>query len=116
MAKDPVETNPDNYRVVFENERVRVLEYMDFPGNVTTEHSHPDSVMITASDFRRRISTQGRSIEVELPSGAVRWLPAQDHVGSNIGETNTHTFFVELKESAPASPPGSRGPLGPSAV
>jgi hypothetical protein len=53
MAKDPVETNPANYRVAFENERVRVLECTDSPGHATTEHSHPDSVMITLSAFRR---------------------------------------------------------------
>lgn len=28
MAKDPFETNPANYRVAFENERVRVLGYI----------------------------------------------------------------------------------------
>jgi beta-alanine degradation protein BauB len=103
MAKDPVETNPANYRVAFENERVRVLEYIDSPGHRTTEHSHPDSVMITVSGFRRRISSNGNSVEVELPAGVARWLPAQQHSGENIGATDTHTFFVELKESVPAS-------------
>lgn len=29
MDMDPVTTNPDLYKVVFENERVRVLEYKD---------------------------------------------------------------------------------------
>ena len=29
MSLDPVETNPENYQVVFENDRVRVLEYHD---------------------------------------------------------------------------------------
>ncbi len=116
MAKDPVETNPENYRVVFENERVRVLEYTDEPGNVTTEHHHPDSVMITASDFRRRISANGKSVEVDLPAGVVRWLPAQDHVGDNIGQSNTHSFFVELKELTPAAPDGSDAILGPASA
>jgi len=27
VSLDPCVTNPDHYRVVFENERVRVLEY-----------------------------------------------------------------------------------------
>jgi beta-alanine degradation protein BauB len=113
MAKDPVETNPENYRVAFENERVRVLEYTDTPGHVTTEHSHPDSVMITLSSFRRRISADGKSVDVELPAGVARWLPAQQHSGENTGETDTHTFFVELKESG--RPPGNeKAQLGPS--
>lgn len=98
MTQDPVQSNPDNYSVVFENDRVRVLEYRDIPGHRTVVHRHPDSVMITASSFRRRLSTGGQQREVELPSGAVQWLPAQEHVGENIGDTDTHVFFVELKE------------------
>jgi hypothetical protein len=42
---DPVTTNPALYRVVLENERVRVLEYLDQPGDCTLAHAHPDSVM-----------------------------------------------------------------------
>jgi hypothetical protein len=115
MKEDPVQTNPDNYRLIFENDRVRVLEYSDAPGHVTTEHYHPDSVMITTSAFRRRISSNGKSVDVELPSGAVRWVAAQHHVGENTGETETHTFFVELKDAPPASVPTvADDPLGPT--
>jgi hypothetical protein len=114
MAKDPVETSPDNYRVAFENDRIRVLEYSDSPGHATTEHYHPDSVMITASAFRRRISLNGKSVDVELPAGIARWLPAQHHSGENIGETDTHTFFVELKDAAPPSADEVADQLGPT--
>jgi len=100
---DPVETNPDLYRVVFENERVRVLEYLDHPGDATTPHSHPDSVMVTLSSFRRRLSSGEQQVEVEIPAFQARWLDAQEHSGTNIGETETHTIFVELKEPAPPS-------------
>ena len=55
MSLDPVETNPHHYKVVFENDRVRVLEYTDRPGEKTTPHEHPDSVMYTLSTFRRRL-------------------------------------------------------------
>ena len=64
---DPVATNPDLYSVVFENDRVRVLRYHDHPGDRTREHAHPDSVMITASTFDRRLHHDGRSIDVTLP-------------------------------------------------
>jgi hypothetical protein len=59
--------------------------------------------MITASAFRRRISSKGKAVDVELSAGIARWLPAQHHSGENIGETDTHTFFVELKDAAPPS-------------
>jgi len=55
MSLDPVESNPQHCRVVFENDRVRVLEYTDSRGERTTPHEHPDSVMYTLSAFRRRL-------------------------------------------------------------
>lgn len=111
MSGDPVVTNPGLYRVVFENERVRVLDYLDAPGERTSPHRHPDSVMITLSSFRRRLSSGGRTVETELEAGQARWLDAQEHSGENIGNTPTHTVFVELKEPAPRG--GSAGRLGP---
>ena len=111
MTLDPVVTNPDHYKVVFENDRVRVLEYTDRPGDRTTPHEHPDSVMHTLSSFRRRVSSGAQHREVELPVGLTGRLPAQQHSGENIGDTDTHVLFVELKD-APAGRPGG-GQLGP---
>ena len=34
---DPTTTDPDKYSVIFENERVRVLEYRDEPGSAVAE-------------------------------------------------------------------------------
>jgi hypothetical protein len=113
MSDDPAVTNPDLYRVVFENHRVRVLEYRDQPGDRTSPHGHPDSVMLTLSSFSRRISADGREVRVDLDAGQVRWVGAQQHAGENIGSTETHSIFVELKEPAPA--PAEEAPLGPSA-
>jgi beta-alanine degradation protein BauB len=109
MSDDPVVTDPDLYRVVFENERVRVLEYRDEPGATTHPHRHPDSVMVTLSGFRRRVWAGGREVDVELSAGQARWVGAQEHVGENTGHTATHAVFVELKE--PGS--GTGGVLGP---
>jgi hypothetical protein len=36
--------NPELYKVIFENDRVRVLEYKDGPGDRTKPHGHPYSV------------------------------------------------------------------------
>ena len=40
MTLDPVVTNPNLYKVIFENDQVRVLEYTDQPGDHTTPHEH----------------------------------------------------------------------------
>ena len=112
MSLDPVETNPDHYSVVFENDRVRVLRYTDTPGVRTTPHEHPDSVMVTLSAFDRRLHHGGRSVDVSLSAGEVRWLDAQEHSGENVGTTDSISVFIELKEPAPheAAEPGQLGP------
>ena len=116
MSLDPVASNPQHYSVVFENERVRVLQYLDEPGRRTTPHQHPDSVMVTLSSFRRRLIAGDTQRDVELAAGAALWLPAQEHAGFNIGDTPTHVLFVELKEarlqppSADADAPADVGP------
>ena len=114
MERDPAVTNPDLYHVMMENDRVRVLEYRDRPGDRTALHGHPDSVMVTLSAFRRRLIDGDRSAEVELSSGLVRWLPAQEHAGENIGDTGSHAIFIELKEPGPA--PRGAPALGPEDV
>ena len=110
---DPVATNPDHYRLVFENDRVRVLEYRDVPGTVTTPHDHPDSVMVTLSAFRRRLVADGRQRDVGLAPGQALWLGAQRHHGENIGDTPTHVLLIELKADATGVADGD-APLGPA--
>ena len=112
MTLDPVVTNPNFYKVLFENDQVRVLEYTDQPGDRTTPHEHPNSVMVTLSSFRRRLYAGDEQRDVAISAEKASWLPAQQHAGHNIGDTPTHVIFVELKDSAATSPPA--GALGPS--
>lgn len=114
MSHDPTVTDPDLYKVIFENERVRVLEYRDQPGARTHTHQHPDSVMVTLGDFTRRVTAGDRSVDVQLRAGEARWLGAQQHSGENIGDSESHSVFIELKEPGPASAPTTDAPLGPS--
>ena len=111
MSLDPAETNPDHYKVIFENDRVRVLEYTDNPGDRTTPHGHPDSVMYALSSFRRRLHAGDMQRDVEITAGTTVWVPAQQHYGENTGETPSHSIFVELKEGA--SPSSGEVRLGP---
>ena len=112
MSDDPTQTDPENYKVVFENDRVRVLEYTDTPGTRTSPHRHPDSVMYTLSSFERRLTHGDQQRDVQMEAGRVNWLPAQEHSGENIDTSDTHVLFVELKEAPPSSEKG--GNLGPA--
>jgi hypothetical protein len=100
VDEDPVTTNPALYRTIFENEFVRVLAYSDRPGDSTTPHVHPNSVMVTLTDFQRRLRTPGGERDVNIPANHALWLPAQRHAGENIGRSATHTIFIELKGDA----------------
>lgn len=112
MSDDPACTDPDKYKVVLENQHVRVLEYLDHPGDRTTLHAHPDSVMYTLSSFHRRLyGGDGETRDVEIEAGTTGWLPAQRHAGHNIGDSDTHVIFVELKDRTSAT----TTEIGPSA-
>lgn len=115
MSQDPTVTDPDKYKVVFENARVRVLEYKDAPGDRTSPHSHPDSVMYTLSSFERRLVHGEQQRDVRIQAGATGWLGAQCHHGENIGTTATHVLFIELKEPAPGAAAQPEPQLGPAA-
>jgi hypothetical protein len=47
----------------------------------------------------------------ELQAGSVNWLSEQEHYGENIGDTETHGIFFELKASATAA--AEAGIIGP---
>ncbi len=113
MKTDLVVNNPGLCSVIFDNDRVRVLQYVNSPGQATVPQDHPESVMITQTEFRRKLVAGDESVEVELPAGTARWLTAQRHSGEDIGDTETRCIFVELKE-LPRAGNGPEKALGPT--
>jgi quercetin dioxygenase-like cupin family protein len=100
---DPIVTDPDHYKMILENDRVRVLRYPDVPGAKTHLHHHPASMLYALSTFKRRLTFgNGKTQEREVREGDVLWLPAQDHMGENIGTTRTEALLVEIKASTPS--------------
>jgi quercetin dioxygenase-like cupin family protein len=100
-ADDAVATDPDKYKVVLENERVRVLEYRDKPGEKTKMHTHPDFVLQAIAPFKRKLTlSNGKTMTREFKAGEIVWMNSQSHIGENIGETDTHVLITELKETA----------------
>ena len=109
MSLDPVETNPDHYKVVFENDRVRVLEYTDRPGDDAARA--PGQRQAHAQLAPPAADPGDQQRDVEMPAGMTGWLPAQQHAGENIGDTETHVLFVELEQGVAGAPDRVR--LGP---
>lgn len=96
--RDPLEVAPAHYTVRLENDRVRVIEGVDQPGESIPMHDHPDTLMVALSSFERRLTlADGRVIDTASQAGDVRWMPAQGHAGENTGRSATRALFVELK-------------------
>ncbi len=109
LAQDPAITDHDKYSVILENERVRVLDYKDKPGDKTNMHWHPDFVLYALSDFRRTLHfPDGKAKTREFKKGDVIWMQAQSHIGENVGKTDTHVLIVELKESTKMNSSGTK--------
>jgi beta-alanine degradation protein BauB len=103
-AQDAVQSQPQNYRVVFENDRVRVLEYNGRPGmGVCGDgmHSHPPHLTVLLSTGKVRIKTPDGKVEVhsDMPVGAVTWGNAEKHEVENIGGSNIRLLLIELKSA-----------------
>ena len=103
FAQDAVQTDGDKYKVMLENDCVRVLDYRDSPGEKTHQHSHPAFVLYALTPFKRTLSLPGGKVLVrEFKAGDVMWSDAQTHIGENIGQTPTHVLIVELKKPSEA--------------
>lgn len=98
LAQDAVQTDGDKYKVILENECVRVLDYKDAPGEKTHQHRHPAFVLYALSSFRRSLTLpDGKVLLREFKPGDVMWSEAQTHIGQNIGQSDTHVVIVEVK-------------------
>ncbi len=98
MPGDALEIAPHLYKVVLENDRVRVLEVRARPGEKSEIHSHPSYIAIAISDSQMKFTlADGRSIEVELKAGQARYSDALDHSTEIAGNDEAHLLLVELK-------------------
>ena len=98
MVEDAVTAAPQTYRVLLENDRVRVLEVRSQPGDKTEMHSHPAAVAIAINDAGYRSTfADGQSVDIELKPGEAVFREAVEHSTEHIGPTEAHAVIVELK-------------------
>jgi hypothetical protein len=102
LAQDAVISDPRSFRVVLENERVRVLEYRSGPGlGVCGQgmHYHPERVSVSLTGAKVRLmSAEGKSVVRDIPPGHVFFSPAETHATENIGGAGARTYIIELKD------------------
>src|SRR5438105_10740829 len=97
-AQDPVKVDSKHYKVLFENDQVRVLRIQYPRGEKSPMHQHPDSVAVFLADQHAKFTyPDGKSEEVTGKAGEAKWIPAGAHAPENLGNKPLEVVLVELK-------------------
>lgn len=105
FAAGPLEVAPDMYKLVSENDRVRVMEVTFKPGEKIAEHSHPDHFVYVLEAGTLQITNAAGVTDAELKVGDVIWINAESHSAVNTGTTQVRLLVTELKEAVAAAAP-----------
>ena len=101
LAQDATKVNRRSYRVAFENDQVRVIEYVSRPGlGICGQgvHSHPDHLTVLLTDAKAKLTLpDGKTMLGENKAGDVFWEPASTHTVENVGGSGTRAYIVEMK-------------------
>jgi hypothetical protein len=102
LAQDAAKAEPRSYKVVFENAKVRVLQYVSRPGLGvcgTGKHSHPDHVVVTLTPAKVKVTGEDGKVQInDIPAGATFWDPATTHSAENIGGSGSKMVLIEIKD------------------
>ena len=108
MGQDAAKMQPSSYRVAFENDRLRALEYRSRPGMGVCGagmHSHPAHLTVVLVSGRVRGKTpDGKVAFADGKAGDVFWSEAGTHEVENVSDRDLHAVLIELKSPAGKSP------------
>ena len=116
LAQDAVKVAPQQYKLIAENDSVRVIEVSLAPGTTTVTHSHPAALAVILEGGSVKWTAPGGKSTQSPPGlkrGSVIYVPAETHTSENIGKATTRSIIVEFKKPAPAEGKG-RSPSMPS--
>ncbi len=95
---DPLRAASQHYKLLLENDRVRVIEMILPAGQTDNEHSHPCETVHFLKGGKARIHLpDGGKAELEIPDGHVMWHENWTHQVENIGTTDILAIIVEDK-------------------
>ena len=106
MAEDaPIapEASPDVYKILAENDQMRVIEAIWKPGQKDNFHSHPgDRASIYLTDCKLRLSKPDGTYRDASPKGGTAKVrtnePVKSHMAHNTDDQVCKIILVELKK------------------
>lgn len=100
--EDPVTATPEMYKILHENEQIRVLEVIYQPGQRENWHGHPRYFVyvVDPGDGKIKIENdKGEIHEYDLKVGQnLLTGPVEKHRGMNPGSSPIRLVAVELKQ------------------
>ena len=107
-AQDATTADAKHYKVMFENDQVRVLRVAYGAKEKSVLHSHPDSVAVSLTGMQGKFTlADGKSENRSFKAGEVRWSPAETHTPENAGGKPFEVILVELKDRPASSSPAA---------
>ncbi len=98
MAQDPTEVDSKHYKVVFENDQVRVLRITYGPYYTGVMHEHPANLVVWLTDGDGIImSADGKAEEIDAKAGDVTWMEPAKHRGENTSDQPFEVIQIEIK-------------------
>ncbi|MDX1474236.1 MAG: hypothetical protein R3309_08700 [Reinekea sp.] len=98
-AQDPAQVSPDIYKVILDNNQVRVLEYHSKPGQIDGMHSHPTRLAYMLTPVKlKAVAPDGTITDVDAKAGDAFWLGPVTNSIQNVGNADARILIVEIKE------------------
>ncbi len=95
---DPLKVASNAYKLIMENDRVRVLEVNIKKGDKATMHHHPDHVVYVLKEGKATLTSEGKTDTIDLVKGTAFYMKAQNHETKNVGNSDIDLLVVELKK------------------
>jgi quercetin dioxygenase-like cupin family protein len=98
-AQDPTKVDSAHFKVVLNNEHVRIMDVRIKPGEKTPMHSHPNHVVYSFTGGKTKFTlADGKTNTATLKAGQAVWHNAETHTVENVGKNETHALDIELKK------------------
>ncbi len=87
-----------NYKLLLENQYVRVYDIRIPAGTKEPQHTHHDRVVVCLSGAQlKHLMPDGREEPSTLQTGEIVWRRGGTHIGQNLGKTDLWVIAVEPK-------------------
>ena len=98
-AQDAVKVDSGHYKVLLDNEYVRVLDVHHQPEEKSPTHSHPNHVVYSFTDSRVKFTSPDGKTDIRtVKAGQATWHNAETHAVEHVGKTEEHALDIQLKK------------------